>query len=117
MEDSDGKRLYYSRQRGIWSMPVNKGPEEPLPELASLPRTRVWTVAADGIYFLEGEATPHAAVRFFDFGTRKVTTVLIPSRPAAHITPGLDVSPDGQRLLFTQVDQKIEGLFMLENFR
>lgn len=120
IESPDGKRLYYFRAAtgdGIWTVPVDGGREEVIPELSDVKATRAWTVRDKGIYFSGDGSGGKRQVRFFDFATRGVTTVLTPDRAPLWNSPGLDISPDGRRLLYTQSDQKVEGLMMLENFR
>jgi Tol biopolymer transport system component/DNA-binding winged helix-turn-helix (wHTH) protein len=118
IESPDGNRLYYFRPdaEGMWTAPVAGGREEQIPELGRLKRTRVWMVRENGIYFYEDGPGSHL-VRIFSFATRRVTTALTLAVAPARFVPGLDVSPDGRTLLYTQTDQKIEGLFMIENFR
>jgi Tol biopolymer transport system component/DNA-binding winged helix-turn-helix (wHTH) protein len=117
-ESADGKRLYYFRRDhddGLWSMPVEGGLEEVIPELSGVARTRAWTVREEGIYFYQDtEAKPK--IQFFDFATRRVTTLLTPERPVSS-SRGLEISPDGRSLLYTQVDRRSDGLMMIENFR
>src|SRR5207253_1168391 len=118
MESADGKRVYFFRpghQDGLWTVPVEGGLEEVVPELSSVKPTRAWTVHRDGIYFYQDLAAGKRLVQFFSFATRNVTTVLVPERVPLRTSPGLDVSADGRRLLYTQVDQKVEGLMMVEN--
>jgi dipeptidyl aminopeptidase/acylaminoacyl peptidase len=119
MESTDGKRLYYfrnDRHDGIWTMPAAGGAEEVVPELADVKQTRSWVVRRDGIWFYQEGSGRTPLVRFFNFATRRVTTVLTPERRPGTTAPGLDLSPDGRKLLYTQVDHWIEGLMMLENF-
>jgi Tol biopolymer transport system component/DNA-binding winged helix-turn-helix (wHTH) protein len=119
MESADGKRLYYfrnDRHDGIWTTPVAGGAEEVVPELADVKPTRSWSVRSDGILFFQHDAGLSPPVRFFSFATRRVTTVLKPERRPGTTAPGLDLSPDGRKLLYAQVDHRIEGLMMLENF-
>jgi len=117
MESADGKRLYYFRRQredGLWSVPSGGGLEEPVPELSGLRHTRGWTVRPEGIYFYQvAEGKPQ--IRFLDFATRNITTVLTRER----LTPGLglDISPDGRTLLYGQVDHRTDELMMIENFR
>ena len=117
MESADGKRLYYFRRQredGLWSVPSRGGLEEPVPELSGLRHTRAWTVRPEGIYFYQvAEGKPQ--IRFLDFATRNITTVLTRER----LTPGLglDMSPDGRTLLYGQVDHRTDELMMIENFR
>ena len=117
MESPDGKRLYfYNRDGRFASMPVEGGPEEAIPELANVHRTPAWTVSNDGIYFYQPKER-QPIVFFFSFATRKLTPVLKPAKGALTTAPGLDVSPDGRKLLFTQVDQATSGMLLVENFR
>lgn len=134
LESTDGKRLYYFRREhgeGLWSIPLVGGPEEAgikeagikeagfeeaVSELSGVRRTRAWTVRAEGIYFYqETEAKPH--VRFFNFATREVSTVLTPEQATPSNFPGLDISQDGRRLLYTQIDNRVDGLMLIGNFR
>ena len=119
LESRDGKRLYYFRPDadGIWTVPVDGGQEEAIPELRDLKRTRAWTVGEDGIYFYENGPSAAHEVQFFSFVTRRRSIVLRPDVGPPAVIPGLDVSPDGRTLLFTREDNDIEGLFMIENFR
>jgi Tol biopolymer transport system component len=119
MESADGKRLYFfrnDRHDGMWAAPVEGGTEDVVPGLAEVKPTRSWAVRADGIVFFQYSAGLTPLIRFFHFATRRVTTVLTPERPPGMSAPGLDLSPDGRKLLYTQVDHRIEGLMMLENF-
>jgi hypothetical protein len=119
MESADGKRLYYFRRQhddGIWSVPAEGGLEEAVPELSGVRRTRAGTVRAEGIYFYQvTQGNPQ--IRFFNFATRRVSTLLTPERPTLLGNPGLDISPDGRTLLYTQVDHRVDELMMIENFR
>ena len=120
MESPDGKRLYYFRNDqhdGIWTSPINGGPEEAIPQLAGVKATRAWTVCDSGIYFYRYLPLGASVVQFYSFATRKVTTILVPEKPPVFSSPGLDVSPDGRRMLYTQTDQTIDNIMMIENFR
>jgi Tol biopolymer transport system component len=119
LESADGKRLYYFGREypeGIWSVPVEGGPEELVPELSAVARTRAWAVRAEGIYFFDDSAGK-PLIRLFTFATRRLSTVLSPDRTTPHGNPGLDISPNGRKLLYTQTDRRVDGLIMVENFR
>ncbi len=118
-ESPDGERLYYFHRLhddGIWTVPVEGGVEQSVPELLDVRRTRAWAVREKGIYFYQ-EVDGKPLIRFFDFATRRVNTVMAPELPTPHGNPGLDVSPDGRTLLYTQIDKRVDGLMMVENFR
>jgi hypothetical protein len=42
---------------------------------------------------------------------------ILPERSSLYDVPALDISPDGRKLLYVQVDQQYAGLTMIENFR
>jgi hypothetical protein len=76
-----------------------------------------WTLAPDGIYFVDGSTTP-ARVRFLNFGTERVSTIT--TLDLGYDVPGpfgFDVSPDGQWILFKRVDQVESDIMLVENFR
>jgi Tol biopolymer transport system component len=96
VESPDGQWLYYSQTRNygpIFRRPLAGGqPEEVAPQLHGL----FFVVTAGGVYY-EAED----AIWFWDArsgGRRKVFA------PANALGVGLDVSPDGRTLLFTQID-------------
>ena len=73
-ESPDGKRLYYAREKALWSVPVQGGEESQV--LESLHRG-LYDVVEDGIYFI-AESTPEAgySVQFFRFATGTVEQIL-----------------------------------------
>lgn len=62
-----------------------------------------WSLAHDGVYFAshQGEQAGIFFYRFSDRTTRKIGS---PEKPFAPGTPSLSVSPDGQWLLYSQLD-------------
>ena len=64
-----------------------------------------------------GDADPQGKPRlqFFDFATRKSTTVSPLDRQAG--TLGLAARPDGRTILFTRNDSSVVDLMLVENFR
>ncbi|MBO0857417.1 MAG: PD40 domain-containing protein, partial [Chloracidobacterium sp.] len=119
-ESTDGKLLYYAKGRlvpGIWQTPVTGGPETPLLDRNNAGYWRLWTVAPKGIYFATANDPAHPAIEFFNFATRKVTTISALDKPLSPTDPGLSVAPDGRSILFTQMDQSGSDLMLVENFR
>jgi Tol biopolymer transport system component len=115
-ESADGQTLYYLTKSTVWRVPAAGGPEEPVPEIGPV-LGRGWTVAGNGIYFFQRGSAAAPLIQFFNFAAPKVTTVLAPDRPSIYDVPALDVSPDGRKLLYVQVDSQLAGLMMIENFR
>jgi Tol biopolymer transport system component len=117
VEDPDGKYLYYYNDESIWRVLPDGNGEEPVPELRGIGRTRAWTVTRTGIYFYQDGPESGRSIQFFNFASHKVTAIYRPDLAPVRNSPGIDVSPDGGKLLYTQTDQTIEGLQMIANFR
>jgi Tol biopolymer transport system component/serine/threonine protein kinase len=119
-ESADGKLLYYTKGRGpggIWQMPVAGGEERQVPELLDAGYWRYWAVLDNGIYFVAPVATTRAALKYFNFATRRVMQLGVLERDPLKGPPGLTVSPDGRWVLYAQVDQSISDIMLVENFR
>jgi serine/threonine protein kinase len=114
---ADGKWIYFSLEADVaeasalWRMPAAGGePTEVLHQVAG----RNYALVESGIWYI----TPfmhESLLQFYDFATRSSRTLYaIPRKPFG----GLTVSPDGRRILFTQVDQDVSSdLMLVENFR
>ena len=117
-ESPDGKYLYFRRQQeriGIFRVPLAGGPEETVIEMKESPPWGYWTVVEKGIYFLVNGDKPK--IEFFDFVTRQTIEILTMEKPALTSDGGLAVSPDGQWLLFTQLDNSGSDIMMVSDFR
>ena len=67
-----------------------------------------------GIYFITPARTgAPAAIRLFDFASAQVRRLMTLTKPPR---PGLDVSPDGKWLLYSQLDHAGSDLMLVENF-
>jgi Tol biopolymer transport system component/DNA-binding winged helix-turn-helix (wHTH) protein len=123
LESPDGQTVYYAKERqapGIWSVPVNGGPELIVSDLA---RQNLWSLANDGIYYfdLSGQVqqifdTPRQVpVRKIDLTTRKVTTVanILTDLPSG--VPALDVRGDGKYLAWVGRREHRSELMLIRN--
>jgi Tol biopolymer transport system component len=118
-ESPDGKLFYFMKGRGIyglWSVPVEGGAEQPVPELNKAGYWRSWGVLKDGIYFISKEPAPHQTVRFFSFATRRITPLLAVDKEPNWYEPALSISPDGRWLLYEQLDHVINDILLVEHF-
>ena len=100
---------------GLWKVPVKGGEET---AVLNLPANLwgYWALATNGIYFVDTKASPRPVLRFFDFGTSRVSHVVdLDEKPIEH-EPGIAISPDGSWLLYTQVDSRSGDLMLVENF-
>jgi Tol biopolymer transport system component len=112
LESPDGRFLYYKKTANgitsLWKVPVEGGEEVRI--LDSL-YDQYFVVAERGIYFFsEAER-----IQFYSFTTRKVETVAeLPKHTWAF---GLDVSPDGRWLVYSEFEPLQGDLMLVENFR
>ena len=112
LESSDGQYLYYARRsplEGIWRIPVAGGKEAPV-----IPAVETWgdfAVTDRGIYFVPPD---EPTIQFYDFATRQVKTIERIDKPLGF---GLDATPDGRFLVYTQADRDTDELLLVDNFR
>jgi Tol biopolymer transport system component len=117
----DGKTLYYQRQirnTEIWKTPPEGGAESPALESARVSELYMWQPFNDGIYFVQRMGTnalsAEERVQFFDFASRKITTL---GRLERRANIGLSVAPDRRQVIFSQIDQDEHDIILVENFR
>jgi Tol biopolymer transport system component len=116
----DGKVLYYTKRGwgAIWNVPAEGGAEKPVPELQRYDRIfRSWGIIREGIYFMSREQGSRQTVRFFNFATRQVTSLLTLDKEPIWSYPDVALSADGRRLLTGRLDQEVNDLMLIENFR
>ena len=93
--------------------PVDGGDETQV--LESLVSWDGFVVVDAGIYFIPTPAAGVAScsINFLSFATGKIRPVATTDRPAG----GLTVSPDGRWILYSQLDQDVSELMLVENFQ
>jgi Tol biopolymer transport system component/DNA-binding winged helix-turn-helix (wHTH) protein len=109
LESGDGKTVYYSRffEAGIWNTPSNGGAETVV--VAGRPQVGFWghyTVTSTGLYFLDNDADPHPTIDFYNFATRKISSILTLDEHPARLQPSLSATSDGKTIYFTQYDRQ-----------
>jgi len=76
---------------------------------------RNFVVTQNGIYyFAASKLNEPNVLYFFDLTSRKPRVVYRTQRP---VWPGMTMSPDGRRLIFTQSENRGTDLMMVEHFR
>ncbi|HEX6730428.1 MAG TPA: protein kinase [Pyrinomonadaceae bacterium] len=116
-ESADGKFLYYSKgPPGVWRVPVDGGEETLVLDIPNAGGWGAWTVVGDGTYFINTAVKGTHAIDFFSFATRSVKRITV-MQDVNEFVSGLEVSPDGQRILYTQQDRLAGDIMMVENFR
>ncbi|HSE31047.1 MAG TPA: protein kinase [Pyrinomonadaceae bacterium] len=121
--------LYYSRRSalpttgsntsdwtGAWRIPVAGGNEERVFDQGT---TGMMFITPEGVCFFDPTLAAAPAVKFFNFASRQVTTLvtLDPAKIYAPLGSKLAVSPDGQWVLYSQLDQNDLEIMLVENFR
>jgi Tol biopolymer transport system component len=113
-ESSDGKFLYYTKTDGVsglWRAPISGGEETQVLEGVN---RRAFAVRQDGIYFFGPGPSGRTLLRFLSLASPRPITLGTIEKP---VNMYLDVSPDGRRLLYSQIDHQVENLMLVENFR
>ena len=114
LEAPDGANVYYTQTpveaSALWRLSTSGG--EPVKVLDGVVM-RAFVVLERGIYYID---RPERASRlqFFDFATRKSTTV---ADNLGDVRLGLTASPDSRTILYTRLDSAVDDLMMVENFR
>jgi Tol biopolymer transport system component len=116
-ESPDGQYVYYTKHNvsGIWRMPTAGGEEIRIFDGGQM---GYWAILKDGICFLNREAAPQPAIEFFNFATRRVIRLIrLEKSKATGGASVLDVSQDGQWIIYWQVDRLDSDIMLVENFR
>ncbi len=114
---ADG-RIYYSTKHEIWSVSTAGGDERPLKEIPRRPAefNDSWGLTAEGVYFINPDP-PRPGIDFFEFGSARIVRVVdLPGRPVPW-GGALALSPDGGRLVYSQLDGIASDIMLVNNFR
>jgi Tol biopolymer transport system component/DNA-binding winged helix-turn-helix (wHTH) protein len=117
IESFDSKWLYYTKAdlSGLWRIPANGDKEEQLLNQPKSGYWGYWSVAKDGIYYLNDSNAP-PSIDFFDPLTKRARHVHI----LDHMPPvynGLSVAGDGRSLLYTEATDAGSHITLVEHFR
>jgi dipeptidyl aminopeptidase/acylaminoacyl peptidase len=117
LESTDGKFLYYSKGSAhgpsLWRVPVDGGEEVEV--LEGVSDWSTFALTDRGIFFIpKREPTAGASIQFLSFAAGTIKEVASILKP---VFVGLTISPNGQSLLYTQIDQEGSDLMLVENFR
>ena len=117
-ESRDSRYVYYSKGsigHGVWRVPVGGGDEVQVMCDGGAGLWGQWTLADNGIYFINYHSND-LAVEFFDFATKKTTSIVNLENVNEFIS-GLTISSDGRQVLYTQQDPVNSDIMLVDNFR
>jgi hypothetical protein len=79
----------------------------------------LWALTREGIYFRDMNNSVAPVLKFYSFATRQVSVFKEFSRDTRLDLEGtaFSASPDGQWIVYTQVDQASSDLMLMENYR
>jgi Tol biopolymer transport system component/DNA-binding winged helix-turn-helix (wHTH) protein len=108
-ESQDGRTIYFSRfdQAGIWKVSASGGAESLV--IADKPQIGYWghwAVTQAGIYLLNADAEPKPRIEFYDFATRRASSVFSVDKNLARLQPSLSATADGRTVYYTQYDEQ-----------
>lgn len=116
LESPDGKFLYYTKylvDTSVWRVALDGG-QTAAKVLDGLSNYINVALVDKGIYFVPIQAgASGSSVQFLDLQTNKITRIANFERPAGD---GLALSPDGQWILYSQIDKSSAELRLVENF-
>jgi Tol biopolymer transport system component len=117
-ESLDGKVVYYTKEgfTGIWEVPVQGGEETQVLDHGS---QELWALTGEGIYLGEMASSIAPVLKFYRFATRQTETFKEFSKETRldYDSTAFSVSPDGQWIIYTQIDQAGSDLLLMENYR
>lgn len=119
VESLDGKYVYYRTRRSFWRVPVEGGEaEEAIVPDHDLLWTTTLQLTKKGAYYAEFHRSMRSVVvAYYDFATKKNSTVFTLRNVDFGQGHVFSVSPDGKYMLFPRVDQSQTDLMLVENFR
>jgi hypothetical protein len=116
-ESADGKFVYWVKPDvpGVWRVQVEGGHET---QFHDVPMESLWALTGEGICFFDMGNRAGPVLKFFSFSNRVTLFRQLPKETKVDgSSTALSVSPDGRRILYTQIDQSGSDLMLVENFR
>jgi Tol biopolymer transport system component/DNA-binding winged helix-turn-helix (wHTH) protein len=116
LESPDGKFLYYTKYlvaTSVWRFPLNGG-QATAKVLEGLSTYINLALVDKGIYYVPlQDAVSSYSIQFLDFKTNQIRRIASFERP---LGDGLALSPDGQWILYSQIDKSDAELRLVDNF-
>jgi Tol biopolymer transport system component/DNA-binding winged helix-turn-helix (wHTH) protein len=114
-ESSDDHWLYFVRPEGggVWRVAADGGEEAKVLDLPSRTQRSGWTVHGMDIYYYDSADRGCFLVRRSIQNGETMNLAPVPGTPG----PGIDVSPDGTRLIYARSDDNVSDLVLIEGYR
>jgi serine/threonine protein kinase/Tol biopolymer transport system component len=120
VESADGKWAYYyahpTQTPSIWKVSVEGGEESCVLELPNGSKWPHWTLAEQGIYFLDPDASPGPTIKFFDFASQKKIPIAQLEKKTSERVWSFVFSPDDQWILYA-IESFPQDIMLVEDFR
>jgi Tol biopolymer transport system component/tRNA A-37 threonylcarbamoyl transferase component Bud32 len=117
-ESHDGKYLYYAEknnQSRIMRAPLAGGEAQSVDTHLSDLLWCMWKLTDKGIYFIKQDTVKQGQICFYNFSTQQTRQIAVTEK-SIYPYSGIDVSPDGQSLLYSQVDRIESDIMLMQNF-
>jgi Tol biopolymer transport system component/DNA-binding winged helix-turn-helix (wHTH) protein len=118
-ESYDAKALYYSKFEGggIWRIPAGGGPEELVTGSLHRGYWGHFAVTDNGLYLVDSDAKGGPAIMYYNFQTRRLSSVLTYKQSPTPWFPNLAASRDGRTLFYSSIEFQNNMISMVENFQ
>ena len=112
----DGKTVYFVKkdQSGIWAYDLETKNERLIIKSFHPAHWGAFTLAESGIYYLNAD---NKRFEFFDFDSKRSGLIYQPQARIPRLGVALHLSPDRQRLMFSQIDRHDADIMLLEEQR
>ena len=118
LETFDGKMVIFADHLSTPDLKMvsldHPDEESTLPGMPQVKDASLWTLVANGIYFVLADASH--SIRFFDFASKRVSRVTDVDKDLRPWIGGLSASPDGRWILYSQVDESNSDIMLVEHF-
>ena len=116
-EAADGALYFASAivNADIHVIPKMGGEERSVSNMPRVAYPTDWALAANGIYFIDRRGA-HVTIGFFEFDNEKVRVVTELQKDPG-IWSGIALSRDQRWLVYSQIDEKVSDIMLVENYR
>jgi serine/threonine protein kinase/Tol biopolymer transport system component len=117
-ESFDGRYLYYAQKNinsEILRVPLTGGEEQSIDSELNGVLWCMWKLTDSGIYFIKPDSSQKGHIYYYNLSTRQTNQIAI-SGKTIYPYSGIDVSPDGRSLVYTQIDRIESDIMLIQHF-